>query len=367
MGLETRSDAVAPQQKHSPIPWDRRQAFFHWDSADRTGTAARFPGSDTDGRMTGMTIKSMFFSIHARAIVLALAGWAFSPAASLVACGTAQAQSIVATVNGDAITSYDIAEREKLLSVLGLPASPAAALESMIKSRLEAGEINKFGIKISANEFGAAVQYFAERAHVSTEAMGARLQNAHVDKKHLENFLSIHTGFNMYTRARNRAVEVSQSDIDAEIARDKKLANQQTYVIRQVLLAVPPETGAAGLQQAAKQMEALHSRFTSCETGAKLVSEYPNLVVREPLTRTSSQLNEQLTAMLDKLPIGHLSPASRDPSGVVALALCSRSASKSDAAREAAQQRILARKVQQDADKLYEEIRSHAVIVTAKK
>jgi peptidyl-prolyl cis-trans isomerase SurA len=314
-----------------------------------------------------MTIKSMFFSINARAIVLALAGLAFSPAVSLVAFGTAQAQSIVATVNGDAITSFDIAEREKLLSVLGLPSSPAAALESMIKSRLEAGEINKFGIKISANEYGAAVQYYAERAHVSTEVMGARLSNSHVDRKHLENFLSIQTGFNMYTRARNRAVEVSQSDIDAEIARDKKLANQQTYVIRQVLLAVPAETGAAGLQQAAKQMEALHSRFTDCETGAKLVAEYSNLVLRDPITRTTSQLNEQLVAMLDKLPIGHLSPASRDPSGVVALALCSRSASKSDAAREAAQQRILARKVQQDADKLYEEIRSHAVIVTAKK
>jgi hypothetical protein len=51
----------------------------------------------------------------------------------------------------------------------------------------------------------------------------------------------------------------------------------------------------------------------------------------------------------------------------VSLALCSRKASKADAAREAAQQRIMARKIQQDADKLYEEIRSHAVIVSAKK
>lgn len=314
-----------------------------------------------------MTIKPMFFSNHARAIVLALASLAFSPVGGQLACGPAHAQSIVATVNGDPITTSDIAEREKLLSVLGLPSSSAAALESMVKSRLEASEINKFGIKISGNEFGPTLQYYAERAHITPEALSARLSGSRVDKKHLENFFAIQTGFNMYTRARNRAVEVSQSDIDAELTRDKKLANQQTYVIRQVLLAVSPESGVAGLQQAAKQMETLHSRFTSCETGAKLVSEYPNLVIREPLTRSSSQLNDQLTSMLDKLPVGHLSPASRDPSGVVALALCSRSASKSDAAREAAQQRILARKIQQEADKLYEEIRSHAVIVTAKK
>ncbi|WP_294537578.1 hypothetical protein [uncultured Rhodoblastus sp.] len=314
-----------------------------------------------------MTIGSRFFFVHARAIAVTLAVLAFSPEAGLLACVPAHAQSIVATVNGEPITTFDIAEREKLLSALGQPSSASAAMESMIKSRLEAGEINKYGIKISASEFGPAVQYYADRAHISADALSARLQNSRVDKKHMENFFSIHTGFNMYTRARNRAVEVSQSDIDAEIARDKKLSNQQTYVIRQVLIAVSAESGAAGLQQAAKQMESLHARFTDCETGAKLVAEYPNLVVREPLTRTSSQLGDQLTALLDKMPVGHLTPASRDPSGVAALALCSRSASKSDATREAAQNRILSRKVQQEADKLYEEIRSHAAIVTARK
>jgi len=319
----------------------------------------------SDERMTGMVFKSNGFSLKARAIAwglsLALPGAAFLP------CAPAFAQSIVASANGDPITTLDVAERERLLRALGEPASPAAALESMVKSRIMASEINKYGIKISASELGPALQYYADRAHVTPEVLNARLTAAKLDKKHLENFLSIHMAFNIYAHARNRAVEVSQSEIDAEIARDKKLANQQTYVIRQVLLAVPPETGVAGLQQAAKQMEALHARFTDCETGAKLVAEYPNLVVREPITRSSAQLNEQLTTMLDKLPVGHLSPASRDSTGIVSLALCSRSASKSDAAREAAQTRIMARKIQDQADKLYKEIRANAVVVIAKK
>jgi len=315
--------------------------------------------------MTGMVVKSNGFSFKARVVALAL-GLSL-PGMALLPCGPAFAQSIVASANGDPITTLDVAEREKLLRVLGEPSSPAATLESLIKSRIQAGEINKYGIKVTSADFGPAVQYYAERAHISTEALSARLNAAHLDKKHMENFFSIHTAFNIYARARNRAVEVSQSEIDAELAHDKKLANQQTYVIRQVLLAVPPETGVAGLEQAAKQMEALHTRFTDCETGAKLVAEYPNLVVREPITRSSSQLNDQLTGMLDKLPVGHLSPASRDSTGIVALALCSRTAAKSDAGREAAQQRIMARNVQKEADKLYKELRANAVVVTAKK
>jgi peptidyl-prolyl cis-trans isomerase SurA len=308
--------------------------------------------------MTGMLLSSKLFSPLARACALAL----FAMASSLPT-GAARAQSIVLTVNSDPITTVDIAEREKVLRAIGLPASPAAAQESMIISRLQAGEINKYGIKITTAELAPAVQYYAEKAHVTAEVLSARLSNAHIDKKHLENFLSIHQAFNIYARARNRAVEVSEAETQAEIARDKKLANQTSYTIRQVMITVPPETGMPGLQQAAKQMEALRARFTDCENGPKLVSEYPTLVVREPIIRPSSQLGEQLSALLDKTAVGHLTPASRDSTGLTSLALCARAAAKEDVAKEAAQNRVLQRIVQRDADKYLEELRAHAVIV----
>ena len=283
--------------------------------------------------------------------------------AAALPASPASAQSIVATVNGDPVTTVDIAEREKLLSALGMTASPAAAMDSMIKSRVEATEINKFGIKVTAAELSPAVQYFADRAHVSLEAMAARLGASKADKKHVENFLSIHQAFNLYARARNRAVDVSSADIDAELANDPKIAHQTSYVIRQVLMTVPPEAGMAGLQQAAKQMETVRARFTACETGAKLVSDYPTLIVRDPVTRTSAQLGDPLTALLEKTPIGHVTQPSRDASGIAALAVCSRSAADKDTLRDAAAARVLGRNVQRDAEKLYEELRTHAVIV----
>lgn len=338
----------------------------------RPGKSLGLQGLAADGRMMGMMVISNKTSRGKRlaagdnsrpARVLALALLA---SAACMTSPPAFAQSIVATINGDPVTTIDIAEREKVLRALGQPASASAALDSMIKSRVEAGEINKFGIKVTSSELGPAVQYYADRAHVSSEAMNARLQNSHVDKKHLENFLSIHTAFNIYARARNRAVEVSQEDIQKELDKDPKLAHQASYVIRQVLLTVQPSAGMGGLQQAAKQMQTLQARFTSCDTGIKLVSDYPNLVVRAPVTRTSSQLGDQLTALLDKTPIGHLTAASRDSSGIAALAICSRTAADRDTVRDAAATRVLARLIQRDADKLYDGLRAHAVIVRPK-
>jgi peptidyl-prolyl cis-trans isomerase SurA len=276
----------------------------------------------------------------------------------------ARAQTIVATVNGDPVTNTDIAERAKLLSALGQ--GGASALDSLIQSRLEAGEINKYGIRISGSELAPTMTYYAEKAHVTTEVLGARLQKSGVDKKHLENFLSIHQGFNMYARARNRAVEVSEAEVNAEIARDPKLKREQSFTLRQVLITVPASAGMAGLEAAGKQMHELSGRFTDCVSGPKLTSEFPNMVVRDPVTRGSSQLGEQFVALLNKTPIGHLTPPSRDSNGIVSLAVCERSAAKDDAVRDAARERILARMIDRDAEKLYQELRKTAVIVKSK-
>ncbi|MCW2285068.1 peptidyl-prolyl cis-trans isomerase SurA [Rhodoblastus acidophilus] len=282
---------------------------------------------------------------------------------ALMACSGAHAQSIVATINGDPVTTQDIANREKVLRALGMPSSASDALESLVKSRVEAGEVNKYGIRVKNDEIGPTLYYFAERLHTTPQALQQRLAQSGADSKHLENFLQIHQAFTIYARARNRAVEVSEKDIDAEIARSPKLSNEMTYTLRQVVVAAPPSSGAAGLQAAAKEMQDLKARFTDCDSGVKMASASPNVVVREPITRTSSALGEQLADLLNKTPVGHLTAPSRDSTGLVAIAVCDKSKAKGDSARDQAAQRVLSRRISEDAEKLYKELRATAVVV----
>jgi peptidyl-prolyl cis-trans isomerase SurA len=278
-------------------------------------------------------------------------------------CSGAHAQSIVATISGDPVTNQDIANREKLLRALGMPSSASDALESLVKSRVEAGEVNKYGIRVKNDELGPTFYYFAERLHTTPQAIQQRLAKSGADNKHMENFLQIHQAFTIYARARNRAVEVSEKDIDAELARNPKLSSEMSYTLRQVVVATPPSGGAAGLQAAAKEMEGLKARFTDCESGVKMASASPNVVVREPITRSSSALGEQLAELLNKTPVGHLTAPSRDSTGLVALAVCAKSKAKGDSAREQASQRVLSRKIAEDAERLYKELRATAVVV----
>jgi peptidyl-prolyl cis-trans isomerase SurA len=278
---------------------------------------------------------------------------------------SAQAQSLVATVNGDPITNVDIAEREKLLRAIGLPSSADAAMESVVKEKIEAREAGKYGIKAGAGDVGPVLQSIADRVHMSPEALTARIQAAHIDSDHLKNYLSATESFMIYARALNRAVEASESEIRDEMAREKSQGKAQiSYTIRQVIVTVSPSEGAAGLQAGAKTLEGLRARFTDCASGEKIAVAIPNVVVREPITRTSSQLGEPLKKLLDSTPVGHLTAPSRDATGIVSLALCEKSSdTNSQAVKDAVSQKIIARHIEQDADKLYKDLRKSAVIV----
>jgi len=275
----------------------------------------------------------------------------------------ARAQAIVASVNGDPITSYDVAEREKLLRAIGQPASASAAMDSLIESRVKAVEINKYNIKLAASELGPTYNYYAEKGHMTIQTLSQRLQANHVDPKHAENFFSIHQAFELYVRARNRGVEVSQAAINAEVGHDKKIASEQSFVLRQVVLIVPPSAGEGGLEAAVKKMDSMRARFTDCQSGPKLAREAGDFVVREPMTRTSSQLGDQLTEVLQKTPVGHLTAPSRDSTGIMAIAVCEKKAASADAAKDLAQQKLLQKIVDRQAQALYEELRARAVIV----
>ncbi len=283
---------------------------------------------------------------------------------ALLASAPALAQAVVATINSDPVTSFDLSEREKLLRVLHMPASPAAALDSLIKERLQAHELDKFGIKIKDSEIGPTVTRYAERAHIRPEVLEQQIKAAHVDEGNFKAMMVAEQGFLIYAHARNRGLEISEEEIRAELAKERQKKKPMQYVLRQIIIAVPSGAGVAGLEGAVKEMTALHARFTDCVSGAKIAEQTPNAIVREQITRSSAQLPDQLRELFDKTPEGHLTPPSRDQSGIAALAVCSKSAAKDDTAeREAISSRLLSARIEKDAEALYQELRARAVIV----
>jgi peptidyl-prolyl cis-trans isomerase SurA len=281
----------------------------------------------------------------------------------LPAVSPVHAQALVATVNGDPLTSIDVEQRMKLLRVMKKPATKDAAVESLISDRLKLKEVSKYGMNVRDNEIGPEIARVASDMKMGPEALLAALEHGGVAADHYRQHFRADYAFVSLIRALNKGVEASEQEVRAELTKDNKAGGDTEYTVRQVIFTLPSSGGAAAGNARMQEAEQLRTRFTSCETGLPLARSMSDVAVQEPLIRTSSQLNDGLRQLLDKTPIGHLTPPSRGSAGLEMLALCNRKTSKDNtAAREAISNKLITARMDAEANRRFKDLRARAVI-----
>ncbi len=307
-------------------------------------------------------------SFSARFSMILSLGFLVAAASALLPVSQARAQAIIATVNGDPITDIDLQQRMKLLRVLHQPATHDAALESMIDDQLKLDETGKFKIKASNSEIGKQISKVAGELKMAPDALFAAIQSAGISEFHFKDHFAADYQFNVLVQAYNKGVEASESQVRAELAKDGgKAAEGIDYKVRQVIFTILDSTNLAATEAKMKAAEQLRTRFTDCDSGLDLARSMEDVAVKELITRNSLQLSEGLKQLLDKTPVGHLTPPQRTTDGVEMIAVCGKDASDDDTAlRNAISQKLLAAEIDADAAKRLKELRSYAVVVVKK-
>ena len=118
------------------------------------------------------------------------------------------------------------------------------------------------------------------------------------------------------------ALETSKTDEADTISYD--------YVMRPILLLVPPGSADAVFESRRKEAEALRARFKTCEEGLGLARGVRDVAIRDRVIRSSGDLTPELRKVLDGVPIGQLTAPEVTRLGVEMFALCAKQESKSD-------------------------------------
>ena len=302
--------------------------------------------------------------MHHRFLSIWIRFRAVAALAAVVCIATpALAQEVAVVVNGDAITSYDIEQRTKLLHGLHKPAGRDAAIESLIDDRLKAHEASRFGINITDDEVGSQVADDARKMKLSSSQLLADIGRSGAAPEHVRAHFKAELAFTILIKALNRGVEASETAVRSEMTREKGKSGLTAYMIRQIVFTLSPSDGPAQVEEAVKQATALRTRFTSCDSGIAYAKSLPGVAVRAKLSRDSSQLNDEIKQVLDTTPIGHLTPPSRSGNGIELIAVCERSASTDDESlRKVVADRILDEHIAQIAAQKFRELRATAVI-----
>ena len=276
-----------------------------------------------------------------------------------LASAPAQAQAVVASVNDDPVTNVDIEQHMKILRVIQKNATREAALESIYETRLKLMEMSKYKVNPGDPDIGWALGITARRLKTDPQSMVGALQRAGVTEDQWKQKWKSEAGWMQLIRALNRTLEVSETEVRAELAKSGQNKAAE-YTVRQVILVVPNGGNAEGRAAEANQLRA---RFTDCATGVPMAAAFRDTAVKEPITRSASTLNDALRKILDTTPVGRLTPPSRSPQGIEMLAVCNKSDRQDAAAAENLRNDMLFKKLQGESDKRYAEVRAKAVIV----
>ncbi len=298
-----------------------------------------------------------------RRIAAALFGFA---ALTIVAglSSPAAAQSVVVTVNDSPITNYDIAQRSRLLGVLRMPSSQQAAIESLVKDRLRLMETRKYGINPSEQDIANEAAREAATRKMSAQQLGAGLQRARIDQSHWQEHWRAEVSWRILISALNKSVNVSEEEVRAEMQKRGTKTNAQEFRLQQIVFVVPRTASAGQYAERMREANGLRARFRDCTAGIQLARALRDVAVQPQISRRANTLSADLLKVLERTPVGQLSPPQRGPTGVEMVAVCGKSeggnsASASDSVRE----ELLSRKLQGNADKRYQDLRKRAIIV----
>lgn len=275
---------------------------------------------------------------------------------------------VVVVANGSPITEIDIQQRSKLIftSTHKTPTRQEVIAE-LIDDRLKIAKAKVYGMEVTDSELEGAYKGMADRQHVTVAQFTQMLERSGVAPAALKARLRADLTWNNLVRGKfGPSLTVGESDVSKELqlrnVSDKPVAGY-TYTLYPVTVVMPRNAPASEVELKHKEAESLRARFFNCKEGLAVARAIRDIAVREPVSRSSTDLAPQLVEMLATVEVGRLTIPELTPQGFQMYALCSKKASTSDSPvlREVRDQ-IFNKRFQYESNKFLEEIRKQAMI-----
>jgi peptidyl-prolyl cis-trans isomerase SurA len=304
-------------------------------------------------------LKSMLARTAAALLLLALA----------LGAAPARAQVIMAMVNGDPITAFDVEQRVKLVKLTEhKDVTQKQALELLIDERAKIKEGKRFGLEMSKSDVDEQFDGMAKRMKIPPEQLAKALEQQGIRPESLKARIKADYIWQQLVRGRfSQGLIVGEKEIQAAMnANGEAKADDSSsfeYSMRPVVLLVTKSAESSSVETRRKEAEALRARIQTCDEAKEIFRNLHDAVIRDPVQKTTADIPQSLRGMLDSTPIGHLTAPEVTRQGVEMVALCDKKPTKIDSPqRRDARDKLFQRKFDALSVKYLAEIRRTSMI-----
>jgi peptidyl-prolyl cis-trans isomerase SurA len=249
------------------------------------------------------------------------------------------AQSVAVMVNGEPITNYDIEQRTKLNFLTTHQQMPRQdVINELINEKVKIKEAKRFGVDPGSSEIDEAYGAMGTRMRITADQLTKTLEAQGIRSDTLKARLKAEMVWTSLVRGRfKESLQVGEKDV-AALAQQEGGELVQTeafeYKMQPIVLIVPRGSAPTAIELRKKEAESLRERVTTCEQANAYFKSMQNAAIRDSVTKTSADLPGPLRELLDKTPIGHLTPPEITKQGVEMVALCDRKPTKIDSPKK---------------------------------
>ena len=288
----------------------------------------------------------------------------------LMGCGSAlHAQTVAVMVNGEPITNYDIEQRSKL-TTLTTHKTPERqqVLNDLIDEKLKIREAKKFGVDPGISDVDQSYAQMSSRMRITPDQLTKSLESQGIRPDTLKSRLKTEMVWGSLVRGRlKESLQVGEKDVAAAVkvtgGEEKQEGDAFEYKMQPIVLIVPRGSGQAAMEARQKEAEALRSRVQTCDEANSLFKSMQNAAIRDAVIKTSADIPAVLRELLDKTPVGHLTPPEVTKQGVEMVALCDRKPTTLDTPKKREiREKMFTEKYEAKSKAYLQEIRKAAMI-----
>ncbi len=245
-----------------------------------------------------------------------------------LAAAPAQAQVIMAMVNGDPVTAFDVDQRIKLVKLTEHKVlTQKEALEILINERAKLKEGKRFGLDLSKSDVDEQFDTMAKRMKIPTPQLEKALEQQGIRPKSLKVRIKVDYIWQQLVRGRfTQSLLVGEKEIQTAMNASGEAkpddGNSFEYSMRPVVLLVTKSAETSSVEGRRKEAEALRARIQTCDEAKEIFRNLRDAVIRDPVQKTSADIPQSLRGVLDATPIGHLTAPEVTRQGVEMVALC---------------------------------------------
>jgi peptidyl-prolyl cis-trans isomerase SurA len=287
----------------------------------------------------------------------------------LIGCGSPlHAQTVAVMVNGEPITNYDIEQRSKLTFLTThKPADRQQVINELIDEKVKIKEGKKFGVDPTASDIDQSYAAMSSRMRITPEQLTKSLESQGIRPDTLKARMKAEMVWTSLVRGRYKeSLQVGEKDVAAAVqvnGDEKQETESFEYKMQPIVLIVPRGSAPAAVEARHKEAEALRSRVQTCDEANAFFKSMQNAAIREAVTKTSADIPAVLREVLDKTPIGHLTPPEVTKQGVEMVALCGRKPTTVDTPKKKEiREKMYAEKYQAKSQSYLQEVRKAAMI-----